>query len=136
VARGYALVVDDQDMVARVAKRMLQRLGFSVVVASDGDSALVETESREFELALVDLSMPGMPGDVLAIELRRRFPTLPIVLSSGFSDAADLPHEARACIDAVLPKPYGYADVVGVVERATSSNQPPNRSLSETSPAL
>ncbi|NOY90542.1 MAG: response regulator [Deltaproteobacteria bacterium] len=123
VDRGRALVVDDQDMVARVAKRMLERLGFEVVVASDGESALVETESRDFELALIDLSMPGMPGDTLAIELRRRFPKLPIVLSSGFSDAADLPDEARTCIDAVLPKPYGYADIVGVVERAVTSNE-------------
>ncbi len=81
------LVVDDELVVRRVARGMLEKIGYAVVEAGQGLEALELYQQRQDQIMLVllDLTMPGMDGHEVLDRLRELSPDLPVVLSSGFS---------------------------------------------------
>jgi CheY-like chemotaxis protein len=111
------LVVDDEEGVLELAREFLGRAGFDVVVAASGREAVARLAAAPegFDAAVVDLAMPGLPGERVAAELRAIQPALPLVLASGFS--AEL--AAARCLELkaarFLRKPYdAEARVVAV----------------------
>ena len=85
--RGTALVVDDEPAVRTAFARVLKRLGFDVRVAEDGPAALEALRAGipDLVVAFVDLTMPLMPGDVLARSIRQCRPDVPLILMSGYT---------------------------------------------------
>lgn len=84
------LLVEDDDMVRRVAVRVLRNKGFSVISAASGIEA-IEVATRHvgpIDLLLTDLVMPKMSGDKLAKELGPRRPEMRILFTSGYAEAA------------------------------------------------
>ncbi|HET7881539.1 MAG TPA: ATP-binding protein [Acetobacteraceae bacterium] len=87
-AVARALVVDDDAMVREVLAWQLAALGCRVTQASDGLAALARIDAGEHvDLLVTDYSMPGMNGLMLIEEARRRQPTLPALLLTGYADA-------------------------------------------------
>jgi two-component system cell cycle sensor histidine kinase/response regulator CckA len=86
--RGTILVVEDEEGVREVVGRMLERFGFQVITAVDGQDAIYEFEGHDGEVTavLLDLSMPRMGGAETARLLRQCSPELPIVLMSGYTE--------------------------------------------------
>jgi CheY-like chemotaxis protein len=84
---GLVLLVDDEEPVRNVGKRMLERIGFSVVTAGDGDEgvALYERLQDRVRCVLLDLTMPRMNGETAFREIRRIRKNAPIVVSSGYT---------------------------------------------------
>ena len=81
------LVVEDEDLVRGLAAKLLRRLGYTVLEARDGPTALamVKSETR-IDLLLTDVMLPGAyTGPKLADEFRRLRPTLPVLFASGYS---------------------------------------------------
>jgi CheY-like chemotaxis protein len=89
-ARGQVLLVEDDMEVAALTTEMLSHLGFSVVHAASPDAALgALANARSIDIVLSDIMMPGgISGLELAREMRRRQPTMPVVLTTGYSEAA------------------------------------------------
>jgi PAS domain S-box-containing protein len=85
--RGTALVVDDEPAVRAAFARVLKRLGFEVCLAEDGPAALEALRAGipDLVVAFVDLTMPEMPGDVLAAAMHKARPDIPIILMSGYT---------------------------------------------------
>jgi CheY-like chemotaxis protein len=81
------LVVEDNDQVGTFATQALRELGYESVLASDGTRALAELSAGadRFQIVFTDVVMPGMSGVELAGEVRRLYPALPVVLTSGYS---------------------------------------------------
>jgi two-component system, cell cycle sensor histidine kinase and response regulator CckA len=81
------LLVEDDDGVRALTQRLLGQLGYRVITARDGGEALArwQESSKQVELLLSDVVMPGMSGHELAEMLRGERPDLPIVLMSGYS---------------------------------------------------
>jgi signal transduction histidine kinase/CheY-like chemotaxis protein len=81
------LLVDDEAMVRNVTNTILQRAGASTILAEDGAAALklAADPALRIDFAVIDMSMPGMRGDQLLLELRKQRPQLPAVLMSGYS---------------------------------------------------
>jgi signal transduction histidine kinase/ActR/RegA family two-component response regulator len=104
-ASGLVLVVDDDIEVADLAGRLLEGCGYTVRLVHRAKAALDLLESGEpIDLLFSDIIMPGgMNGVQLAEEVRRRFPALPILLSTGYSDAA--PGAAVKGLP-IIAKPY------------------------------
>ncbi|HEX2484186.1 MAG TPA: ATP-binding protein, partial [Myxococcota bacterium] len=102
------LVVDDEAPVAKVAARMLAAAGMRVLLAHDGAEALaLQREHRgELDLVLLDLNMPGVPGDEVYRALRREEPALRILLSSGHPAEEALSRLQGREPLAFLQKPY------------------------------
>jgi PAS domain S-box-containing protein len=100
---GTVLLVEDNPDVATASTGLLEQLGYSVRWASDAESALREMAVDGIDLVVSDIVMPGpMDGLALARALKRKHPGLPILLASGYSDAAQ---NAQAEFP-ILRKPY------------------------------
>src|SRR5581483_11457245 len=89
IGRGYrVLIVEDNDEVGQFSTELLEGLGYSVRRVANANDALAILAEDEFAADLVfsDVIMPGMNGVELAGIIRERFPGLPVVLTSGYSD--------------------------------------------------
>jgi len=102
-ARGRVLVVEDDMLVAELAAGMLGELGFDAVVSHSAKEALERlTEGDRPRLVFSDIVMPGgISGIELAEKVRKRFPELPILLTTGYSEEVGGTHGFP-----VLQKPY------------------------------
>jgi PAS domain S-box-containing protein len=86
---GTVLLVEDNPDVANASTDLLEELGYAVRWAADVDTALREAAANGIDLVLSDIVMPGkMDGLALARILKQRHPLLPILLATGYSDAA------------------------------------------------
>jgi PAS domain S-box-containing protein len=108
------LLVEDNEAVGGFARNLLEELGQKVTWATGGEQALrILEESRPaFDLVFSDVVMPGMNGIDLAREVRRRWPDLPVVLTSGYSHV--LAEEGSHGFD-LLQKPYTVDGLLGVI---------------------
>lgn len=93
---GRALIVDDEEFVRLSTADMLTELGYSVVEAASAEQALrLIRQGERFDVVITDHLMPGMSGLDLARTIRFEHPTLPVLIMSGYSEAAgvdpDLP---------------------------------------------
>ncbi len=86
---GRVLLADDEPSVRSVGARMLQRLGFEVLLANDGREAvhLFEEHGESLTLVLLDMTMPFLDGAEAFRELRRIRPDIKVVLASGYTEA-------------------------------------------------
>jgi CheY-like chemotaxis protein len=85
------LVVEDQDQLRGLVVAVLTRQGYRVHAAANGEDALrlAKTFSEPIQVLVSDVVMPGMPGPVLAEELRRLWPNLRALFMSGYTDHGD-----------------------------------------------
>jgi CheY-like chemotaxis protein len=107
------LTVDDDELVRATTVEMLEDLGYAVVTARSGAEALSLIEEAAVDLVITDHAMPQMTGTQLAIHLRERYPTLPIVLATGY---ADLPAGPQIDLPR-LAKPYSQAALASMVQQ-------------------
>jgi OmpR family response regulator RpaB len=77
------LYVDDNSLRLEVMTTRLRLLGYNVLTASDGAGALATFASNEIDLAVVDYYMPGMNGDMVAMEMKNRKQHVPVIIFSG-----------------------------------------------------
>jgi signal transduction histidine kinase len=116
------LLVDDNEAVRATTAAYLREGGLSVIEAPDAVHALQALETARVEAVVSDIVMPGEDGMSLAEKIRTRWPGLPVVLVSGFSERAA---DAQARGFTVINKPYGLADlerrVRDLVERAAAA---------------
>ncbi len=108
---GSVLLVEDDDEVAALVSEMLEDLGFQVVRAATAAAALgALANGRRIDLVFSDIMMPGgMNGVELAKEIRSRRMDLPILLTSGYSEAAKQAAESQGI--KILRKPYQLAEL-------------------------
>jgi CheY-like chemotaxis protein len=90
------LFVDDKTERLEVMRARLERLGYSVELAQSGREALKIFGETSIDLAIVDYYMPGMNGDVVAMEMKRMHPFVPIIIFSG---TFTLPEMVMAYVD-------------------------------------
>jgi signal transduction histidine kinase/ActR/RegA family two-component response regulator len=112
------LVVDDEPPVREVLVDLLAGQGHEVIACEDGRSALARAEGSPFDLALVDLSMPGLSGWEVAKGLRASQPGVPIALVTGWGDQIDLDDARARGVDYLVAKPFNVDEMTRLVTRA------------------
>jgi CheY-like chemotaxis protein len=108
-ARGETvLVVDDEQIVRRAVKTMLERYGYSVVLAEDGREAveLYRVLPDKIALILLDMTMPLMGGEETFRELRTIRPDVRVVLSSGYNEVEAVRRFTGKGLAGFIQKPY------------------------------
>jgi len=75
--------VDDNSQRLQVVPARLGLLGHEVLTANDGGEALEIFANKHIDLAIIDYYMPGMGGDILALEMKRAKPHVPVIIFSG-----------------------------------------------------
>ncbi|HOW57708.1 MAG TPA: response regulator [Smithellaceae bacterium] len=116
------LLVEDENELAKTLKRHLKREGFSVVVASDGKTAIKVIEDSiargvHFELVISDVVMPNMDGIELIRWIKNQHPEVSVVLLSGFGDLGSVVETIRPNLDDYFQKPLTPTDMMNLIER-------------------
>ena len=113
VAKGTILVAEDEALVRSAVTSILRNAGYVVLAARDGVEALELLESGcGAQLVLLDIVMPRLGGPETLLHIRRRWPELKVILSSGYGDGA-----TALALDAVLlDKPYRAEELLRRVE--------------------
>jgi PAS domain S-box-containing protein len=119
--RPTVLIVDDSAEVAEVTSSLFERLGFDTDYRDSADAALklLAEGSTKVDLVFSDIVMPGtIDGVGLAREIRSRYPDLPVVLTTGYSDAAQaVPADLK-----ILRKPFDTAALKGFIANMSEAN--------------
>ncbi|MFO0593176.1 MAG: response regulator, partial [Polyangiaceae bacterium] len=117
---GNVLVVDDDDLVRNIARRLLQRMGFEVTVAVDGREALdiFLTDPKKYALVLLDLTMPRVSGAEAFAEMKRINPTVKVLLMSGFTESEVEDAFGPDGPVGFLPKPFDIQSLGDAVREA------------------
>ncbi len=137
VHTGNVLLVDDEQLVLRVAEQMLRRLGFEVTACLGPEPALalLRGGTPAFRAVLTDLNMPHLTGTELAAEIRRTWPETAIILATGYlGDGAVEQRAAEIGIEEILTNPYTAEALAAAIERAIEKAHA--RQPSEPAPAL
>jgi PAS domain S-box-containing protein len=122
--RGYrVLVVEDNDDVGIFSTELLEDLGYEVRRVADANAALSILANDEFAVDLVfsDVIMPGMNGVELASIVRERYPGLPVVLTSGYSNV--LAENAHRGFE-LIQKPYSVEQLSRMLRKAMVEKTP------------
>ncbi len=80
------LCIDDRQEMLQVRKNNLEPLGYSVLTATSASAALAALEKRAVNAVLVEYKSEGMDAEAIAFQIKRRFPTQPVILLSAYSD--------------------------------------------------
>ena len=87
------LVVEDEDELREVARRLLRRQGYTVLVAANADEALrLFEQNGSIDVLLTDVVMPGASGPELTRQLVERYPALKVIYMSGYTEDAIVEH--------------------------------------------
>jgi signal transduction histidine kinase/ActR/RegA family two-component response regulator len=124
-ASASVLVVDDEQVVLRMAKLSLEREGYHVYVAESGPAAihLFKSEARDIDLVVLDLSMPGMNGEETLAALQGIDPNVKAVISSGYSKVEALRTFGSRRTFGFVQKPYRPSQLVAAVKTALAEVQ-------------
>ncbi|MGA2015416.1 MAG: PAS domain S-box protein [Opitutaceae bacterium] len=122
----HILVVDDEVSVRLIMRSTLENFGFRVSTASDGAEAiaLFRNPSGRFDLALVDMQMPGLDGGKTIVALRHLRPELPIVGASGLATDENREHAAANGVRHFLDKPFSVETLIRTVHAAMAKTVP------------
>jgi len=106
------LVVDDDAEVREVTVTRLSEAGYAVREAASGLQALAALEADPcVDLVVLDFAMPGMNGAEVAIEIRKRWPGMPVLFVTGFADTTALTLAGASGSDAVVLKPFRQGEL-------------------------
>ncbi len=105
---GVVLVVDDEDVVRRTAKSALQRYGYSVLLAENGQDAVdIFREMHDrVSLIILDMTMPVMGGEEALRHIKAIDPNVPVILSSGFNEVEAIRRFTGKGLAGFIQKPY------------------------------
>lgn len=109
--KARILVVDDEVQLQKALRRRLEREGYQVVVAGDGEEALRLFDETRPDLVILDVMLPRLDGFGVLAELRARSDT-PIIILSARSDELDKLVGFRLGVDDYMTKPFSLAELV------------------------
>jgi DNA-binding response OmpR family regulator len=123
-----ALIVEDDRAIAEFVERGLREAGFAVDRAGDGAAGLQLALSEPYDVAIVDLMLPGRDGLSVIDELRRRGRTMPVLILSARRSVDDRVRGLQSGGDDYLTKPFAFAELLArvqaLVRRATRAPEP------------
>jgi DNA-binding response OmpR family regulator len=100
------MVVDDNSLVLEVLSENLTRYGFKVTSAEDAFEALSFLDREDYKLVITDFQMPGMDGLALASTIKKRYPAMIVILTTGMDKGYFEEIQGMQNIDLFIPKPF------------------------------
>ena len=111
------LLIDDEEQILDIERRILERLGYTVTSITDSETALEEFNARPdaFDLVITDMTMPKITGDRLARHLMDIKPQIPVILCTGFNEAITEEKALSMGIDKFVMKPIVKDELAATV---------------------
>jgi len=118
------LVVDDEDGIRRSLAGILSDEGFDTTAARDGEEALASIASAGLpDLVLLDIAMPGRDGVEILVELRERWPVLPVVMMSGHGTVETAVRTTKHGAYDFIEKPLSIDKVLLTIQHALDQSR-------------
>jgi DNA-binding NtrC family response regulator len=111
------LVVDDDAIVIKSCRRILEAEGFEVTAVPGADEALEKIKSSEFDLLLMDVKMPKHDGIFLMREIKKNWPDIPIMVMSGYPTPETIADVLKLGATQFIPKPFRPDELVKSVRQ-------------------
>jgi PAS domain S-box-containing protein len=113
------LFIDDEELLAELGKDMLEKLGYKVVVMTDGNEAVrfFSDNPSRFDLVLTDMTMPGLTGMEVAKSVLAKRADIPVILCTGHNDEVSTEKAVAAGIRGLLMKPLSRQELASAVRR-------------------
>ena len=112
------LVVDDDAIVIKSCKRILEAEGFEVSSAPAADNALEAMKTSDFDLMLIDVKMPKRDGMYLMREIKKNWPEIPTIIMSGYPTPETIAEVLRLGATLFIPKPFRPDELVKSIRQA------------------
>jgi DNA-binding NtrC family response regulator len=109
------LVVDDDAIVIKSCKRILEAEGFEVLTVPSADEALEIIKKYDFDLLLVDVKMPKHDGMFLMREIKKDLPEVPIIVMSGYPTPETIADVLKLGATQFIPKPFRPDELVKLI---------------------
>jgi DNA-binding NtrC family response regulator len=126
------LCVDDLPQVLEIRKATLEAQGYRVKIALSGYAAMKLLEQTQITAVLLDYKLEGIDAEAVASHIKQRFPSLPIILLSAYSD---VPERILWLVDEYIMKGEAPERMVRIIERALDrrESEPPPQKASRPS---
>src|SRR5436853_6395785 len=109
------LVVDDESDIRGLVQELLQRAGYDVIEAPDGNEGLKRFHAERPDLVILDVQMPGLDGWGV-LERIRELSEVPVIMLTARTDELDKVRGLRAGADDYVTKPFGRQELLARVE--------------------
>ena len=113
------LLIDDEPTILLMMKKMIERAGYEVDLASNGEDGLVLLENYSFDLVITDIIMPEKEGLEIITELRKNYPGIKIIAISGggrLSPEGYLESAEMLSADRIFKKPFARNELIGAID--------------------
>jgi DNA-binding response OmpR family regulator len=113
---SVVLVIDDDPLICALLQDILHEEGYEVLLADDGEQALVILTTVRPDLVTLDLNLPGIGGDIVLKELRNQDTTkdVPVIVVSALET---IPREVHKLAQAVIQKPFDIDKLLFTIQR-------------------
>ena len=123
MARGKVLIVDDDESMRIACAQTLEPSWFSVAVAANGEQALEIASRESFDVALLDLRMPGLPGMEVLRRLKEDSPHLMVIIITAYATIDSAVDAVKSGAYNYLPKPFTPEALLAIVSQAITSRR-------------
>jgi len=129
VAKASVLIMDDEEMICKLATEMIQELGHSVKSTMDGEETIsVYKESikknEPFDIVIMDLTIPGgMGGKETIAHILKINPNAKVIVSSGYSSGAEIANYLKYGFKEILEKPYTMENLKATLDSVLKSEE-------------
>jgi len=110
------LVVDDELLIRDLLYDFFQQQGWNIAVAENGERALEILRSRKIDVLLTDIKMPHMDGLSLTAQVRALYPTMPVVLMTGYPSVETAVEGIRVKVEDYIIKPFNINKLFKVLK--------------------
>lgn len=116
------LVIDDEELIVRSLKKLLEKNGFEVFIVKNGQDAISMVEEEQFDLLVSDIRMPGLNGAEAVRSIyenldKNELPRIPVLFITGYADK-DMEDKAKSLDPiAYIYKPFDIPELVTKIKK-------------------
>ncbi|MGN6732389.1 MAG: response regulator [Candidatus Binatia bacterium] len=114
------LVVDDEEASRELLARIITKAGYEPVQAADGFEALSVLQRLNIDLVISDILMPGINGYALVARIRAKWPSMPVILTTGYLSQDAAKNMMNGAVD-FIPKPIDPEKLLEIIHRRLST---------------
>ncbi|OGR62382.1 MAG: hypothetical protein A2X31_01575 [Elusimicrobia bacterium GWB2_63_22] len=113
------LIVEDEDLIAKVLAIRLEALGYKVFIASDGEEGLEAVKKHKPDLVVMDIGLPKIDGNILCELIKTTEATkgVKVIMLTGKKLVGDMENSFKAGAEIYVNKPYDWARLQGHIEK-------------------
>jgi len=121
---GTVLIIDDEEIIRQLGSKILERAGYKVIISSSGDEGLelYHQHHEEIDVAILDISMPGLNGIETMLKIKEEFPEARILISTGHSIDSNLAGYIEQGMCDILQKPYRAQQLTAKINDAINKS--------------